>query len=94
MVIFAIELLAAYLTVSAFVWLVNGLCFTWGAVAIFGASITSHSISISFLSGFAKFLARFCNFILLFAGIILIILVTSGEITWMTYLYKGIHARL
>ena len=83
-----------FFTTRHYVILINILLFISGAFAIYSASITSHTISMSFTSHGTKFLARFCNFILLFAGIVMIILVTSGEVSWLTYLSVGIHSGL
>lgn len=80
------------LSISHLVLLVNMMVFIGGAVALYGASITSHAITISFHNAFSKFVLRFCNFLILFLGIVVIILVSSGEISWMTYLYYGVHA--
>jgi len=92
--LFLLSYIGPLFVMSHFVILVNFLLFIGGALAIYGASITSHAISMSFTSRGTKFLARFCNFILLFAGIVMIILVTSGEVSWLTYLSKGIHSSL
>lgn len=85
-----IETIGSSLGIMAYVILINGLLFTFGALAVYGASITSHVISSSYFGSFQKLILRFFNFILLFAGIVMIILVTSGEIGWMTYLYHGV----
>lgn len=92
--LFLLSYIGPLFVMSHFVILVNFLLFIGGALAIYSASITSHAISMSFTSRGTKFLARFCNFILLFAGIVMIILVTSGEVSWLTYLSKGIHSSL
>ena len=60
-------------------------------MAIYGASIISHSIRLSYKSAVVKFGLRFLNFIILFIGIVLMIFVSSGELSWMIYLYNGIH---
>lgn len=92
--LFLLSYIGSFFATSHFVILVNILLFISGAFAIYSASITSHTISMSFTSRGTKFLARFCNFILLFAGIVMIILVTSGEVSWLTYLSLGIHSGL
>ena len=92
--LFLMSYIGPLFVMSHFVILVNLLLFIGGAVAIYSACITSHAISMSFTSRGTKILARFCNFILLFAGIMMIILVTSGEVSWLTYLSKGIHSSL
>lgn len=89
-----IDLLAHIVSISHYVLAVNGAVFLWGGLAIWGASITSHAISQSFHSLLAKFFLRFLNFILLFAGIVMIILVTSGELSWLTYLTKGVNSAI
>jgi len=72
----------------------------WSVTALFLLSyigplfVMSHFVILVNTSRGTKFLARFCNFILLFAGIVMIILVTSGEVSWLTYLSKGIHSSL
>ena len=92
--LFTIEIIGPLLAINAFVVMVNLLFFGWGALAIYCASITSHAISHSYATRMVKFFARFCNFILLLLGIIMIILVTSGEVSWMTYLTQGVNADL
>ena len=92
--LFALTYLGPFFVASHFVILINSLTFTWGALAIYSASITSHAISMSFAGRGTKFLIRFLNFILLFAGIVIIIGVTSGEVSWLTYLSLGIHSGL
>ena len=92
--LFMIEIIGPLLAITGFVMMVNLLFFGWGVLAIYCASLTSHAISHSFATGLMKFFARFCNFILLLLGIIMIILVTSGEVSWMTYLSKGVNASL
>lgn len=92
--LFLLSYIGSLLAIGPFVILVNCLVFIWGGIAIYSASITSHTISMSFEARGTKFLARFCNFILLFAGIVMIILVTSGEVSWLTYLSLGIHSGL
>lgn len=78
--------------ITHLVLLVNMMFFIGGALALYGASITSHTISNSFHNAFHKFILRFCNFLILFMGIVIIVLVSSGEISWMTYFYLGVHA--
>ena len=90
--LFTIEVIGPLLAINAYVLIINLLFFSWGALAIYCASITSHAISHSYATGVIKFFARFCNFILLLLGIVMIILVTSGEVSWMTYLTKGVNA--
>ena len=92
--LFLLTYIGPLFVTSHFVILVNVLLFIWGACASYSASITSHAITMSFTSRGTKFLARFCNFILLFAGIVMIILITSGEVSWLTYLSLGIHSGL
>ena len=82
----------AHFSMTSFVWAVNVMCFIGGALALYGASITSHVITTSFHHAFTKFILRFCNFLILFFGLVLIILVSSGEISWITYFYNGVHA--
>ena len=36
----------------------------------------------------------FFNFLTLFSGIVMIILVTSGEVSWMVYLFYGVTSGL
>lgn len=92
--LFVISYAGSVFAIGQFVILVNLLLFIWGGFAIYSASITSHIISMSFAGRGTKFFARFCNFILLFTGIVMIILVTSGEVSWLTYLSLGIHSGL
>ena len=79
------------LSITAIVIAVNIFFIVWGCLAIYGASITSHAISQSYSHSMAKFGLRFINFLILFIGIVIIILVSSGQISWMTYLYQGMH---
>ena len=89
-----IAVMSANLTISSFVTLVNMLFFTWGGLAIYSASLISHAISGSFIARVQKLFARFFNFILLLCGIIVIIGVTSGEVSWIIYLSKGVNSGL
>ena len=92
--IFLIELLSANIIMPYFVAMVNGLVFIGGSLAIYLASITSHCISQCYLSRLQKWPLRFFNFLTLFSGIVMIILVTSGEVSWMTYLSYGVTSGL
>ena len=89
-----LESLGTVIAIRPFVLLVNGAVFIWGGLAIYGASITSHAISASFIGSLPKFFARFMNFILLFAGIVMIILTTSGELSWIVYLSQGVGSAI
>ena len=92
--VIALQLIGAYLAIPQLVGLINGLVFLGGALAIYLASITGHSISQSYLSRFQKWPLRFFNFLALFSGIVMIILVTSGEVSWMVYLFYGVTSGL
>ena len=86
-----LEWLGPFLEITAYVLLVNIVFFTWGALAIYGASLTSHAITISLASRLVKFAARFLNWVILLIGIAIIMLVASGQLSWMTYLSRGIY---
>ena len=92
--VIALQLIGAYLAIPQLVGLINGLVFLGGALAIYLASITGHSISQSYLSRLQKWPLRFFNFLTLFSGIVMIILVTSGEVSWMVYLFYGVTSGL
>ena len=85
------NIISTILSISGLVLAINLYVFGWGAMAIYGASIISHSIRLSYKSAVVKFGLRFLNFIILFIGIVLMIFVSSGELSWMIYLYNGIH---
>ena len=85
------NVISTSLPISGIVTVVNIFFVVWGALAIYGASITSHAISQSYSHSMVKFGLRFLNFLILFVGIVIIILASSGQISWMTYLYQGVH---
>ena len=86
-----LTLIGPMVSIALYVISVNIISFITGAIAIYGASLTSHSISQSFHQASWKFLLRFINFLFLFAGIVIVILVASGEVSWMVYFYQGIY---
>ena len=92
--IILLEWVGPTLAIDAYVWLVNLVFFIWGALAIYTASLTSHAISQSLVRASLKFGARFLNFLILLPGMGIIMLVASGQISWMTYLSRGIYAPL
>lgn len=87
----SLTIFSTRLGVAQLVYLINGSVMVAGGLAIYASSLTSHAISQSYLGAWPRFALRFCNFLILFLGITFIILVTSGEISWMTYLYLGIY---
>ncbi|MGC6530707.1 MAG: hypothetical protein ACON4G_06775 [Candidatus Puniceispirillaceae bacterium] len=70
---------------------VNFVIFGTGAWLIYGASLLSHAISASFAHIMIKIGARICTFILLLLGIALIIIVTSGQLSWTVTLYDSLR---
>ena len=70
---------------------VNSVIFSTGAWLIYGASLLSHAISASFSHIVIKIGARIVTFVILLLGIALIIIVTSGQLSWTVTLYDSLR---